>query len=132
MRFSRDNLGSISSSFIAGAIFSFPASWAACVLAEDQLRDPIANTILGIVVSFIVYSISFAILARQPFYTVFFGLAMKTGFEISLRGLIQVGLMFGGVTVAVASPIAQLIAGFAGHLSIPFFIRRGRAAANGN
>ena len=123
MKFFRDGWRSISTSFIAGGLFSFPASWAACVMASGVLSNPIANALLGILVSFVVYSVAFAVIAGQSLGSVIYRLALKTGVEISARGLMHIGLMYAGLSVTWASPLAQLIAGFCGHLSLPLFIR---------
>ena len=129
MKFFREGWRSISASFIAGALFSFPASWLACVMASGALATPIANAVLGISVSFLVYSAAFSVIAKQPLTRVIFGLALKTGLEISMRGLIHVGLMTAGLTAGWASPSAQLVAGLCGHLSVPFFIKTNRPEA---
>jgi len=121
MRLFLNGWKSISASFIAGAFFSFPVSWLACVSASGILATPVPNAILGIVVSFIVYSTAFALITKQPIKSVVYRLALKTGLETSARGMIHVGLMSAGFAAASASPISQLIAGLAGHLSIPFF-----------
>ena len=122
----RKDWRSISASFISGALFSFPLSWFACSFAQDEFAKPIPNALLGITVSFLVYSLVFSLISRQTFHSVVSALALKTGIEVLLRGIIHVSLMIATVPAAIASPIAQVLAGFIGHLSVPFLLSRSK------
>jgi hypothetical protein len=124
MGFSRSEWKSISISFIAGTFFSFPVAWAVCSYALGILAEPIPNALLGIVISFLIYTVTFAILSKRTIASVMSGLATKTLLEMTLRGLIHGGMMYGGVSAIWASLIAQLSAGFIGHLSVTVFVNQ--------
>ena len=119
---SRDAIRNISISFVAGTCFSFPIAWAACSFALGRLSAPIPNALLGICVSFLIYTVVFAILSKRSINSVVKGLAGKTLLEMTLRGLIHGGMMYGGYSASWASFVAQLSAGFIGHLSVTVFV----------
>jgi len=122
-RFSSESWRTISASFIAGSVFSFPVSWAACATAQGVFAEPVANAFIGISVSFVVYCVAFAALKRRPLSSVIRGLACRVTLEMAFRGLLHVGFMCAGMHAGWASFLAQLISGFGGHMSVPYFIR---------
>jgi len=122
MALSRSEWREISISFIAGTCFSFPVAWAVCSYALGWLARPIPNALLGICISFLIYTVTFALLSKRSIRSVLQGLAAKTVFEMTLRGLIHGGMMLGGFSATWASFVAQLSAGFIGHLSVTAFV----------
>lgn len=122
MGLSKSAWRNISISFFAGTCLSFPVALAVCSFALGWLAKPIPNALLGICISFLIYTVAFAVLSKRSINSVINGLATKMVFEMTLRGLIHVGLMFLGCPALWASFVAQLSAGFIGHLSVIAFV----------
>jgi hypothetical protein len=122
MGLSKSAWKNISTSFIAGTCFSFPVAWAVCSFALGWLAEPIPNALLGICISFLIYTVAFAVLSKRSINSVVKGLATKTFLEMTLRGLIHGGMMFAAFPASWASFVAQLFAGFIGHFSVTAFV----------
>jgi len=129
MKPSRAAWKDISKSFIAGTFFSFPIAWAVCSFALGWLSRPIPNALLGICISFLVYTVAFAWLTKRSVNSVMHGLATKTALEMTLRALIHGSMMYGGFSATWASFAAQLIAGSVGHLSVTAFVEKEAASS---